>query len=205
MGTAPGATKLVKAGFVVLDVKGAIQKIIVFQFNPETVSRRLDGAGTSIAPVATTLPGETVPIGIPGPPAPPAPHEYASFTIALDAADKLQMGDAVTQQNGIAPALSALELLMYPPANSLTVWISGSKRILPVRITQMQITEQMFDPALNPIRAEVSVSLQVLKDADLSGSAHGKLLWDTHYSLKQQLANTTLSTFNLGMLGVSGI
>jgi hypothetical protein len=109
MGTAPGAIKLVKAGFVVLDVTGAIQKIVVFQYNPETLVRRLDGAGTSVPTIATTLPGETVPIGVPGPLVPPAPHETVNFTVSFDAADKLQVGDALTQQNGVYPALSALE------------------------------------------------------------------------------------------------
>ena len=210
MGTTPGAIKLVKAGFVVLDVTGAILKIIAFQYNPETLVRRLEGAATSAltsAPaISTTLPGETVPIGVPGPLALlpiPAPHETVNFTISLDAADKLQVGDAVTQQNGICPALAALELLLYPQPNSLTVWVSGSKRVQPVRITQMQITEQMFDPALNPIRAEVSVALQVLKDADLANNAHGKALWDAHYNLMQQLA--AQGAVNLATLGITGI
>jgi hypothetical protein len=205
MGTALGAIKLVKAGFVVLDVTGAILKIVVFQYNPETLVRRLDGVGASAPTSATTLLGETVPIGTPGPPALPFPHELVNFTIALDAADKLQVADALTEQNGVFPALSALELLMYPQSNSLTVWVSGSKRILPVRITQMQITEQMFDPALNPIRAEVSVVLQVLKDADFASNAHGKALWDTHSNVMQQLAKATSSSINLGMLGITGI
>jgi len=205
MGTALGAIKLVKAGFVVLDVTGAILKIVVFQYNPETLVRRLDSVGASAPTSATTLPGEAVPVGTLGPPALPSPHELVNFTIALDAADKLEVGDALTQQNGVFPALSALELLMYPQSNSLTVWVSGSKRILPVRIMNMQITEQMFDPALNPIRAEVSVVLQVLKDADLASSAHGKALWDAHSNVMQQLANATSSSISLGMLGITGI
>jgi hypothetical protein len=117
----------------------------------------------------------------------------------------LQAGDALTQQNGIYPALSALELLLYAQPNTLTVWVSGSKRVLPVRITQMQIVEQMFGPTLNPVRAEVSVALQVLKDSDLANNAHGKALWDAHYNLMQQLANAALSGVNLAMLGISGI
>jgi hypothetical protein len=205
MGTAPGAIKLVKAGFVVLDVTGAIQKIVVFQYNPETLVRRLDSAETNAPTIPTTLPGETVPIGVRGPTVPSVPHESVTFTVSLDAADKLQAGDTVTQQNGVFPALSALELLMYPQPNTLTVWVSGSKRILPVYITQMQITEQMFDPALNPIRADVSIALQVLKDADLANNAHGKALWDAHYNLMQQLANALLSGVNLAMLGITGV
>ena len=47
MGSAPGQLKLVKAGFVVLDQNAAVQKIIAFQYNPETLVRRLD-AGAAI-------------------------------------------------------------------------------------------------------------------------------------------------------------
>jgi len=47
MGSAPGQLKLVKAGFVVLDQTAAVQKIIAFQYNPETLVRRLD-AGAAI-------------------------------------------------------------------------------------------------------------------------------------------------------------
>jgi hypothetical protein len=204
MGTAPGAIRLVKAGFLVLDVTGATQKIVVFQYNPETLVRRLDPVGMVAPLAAATLPGETVPIGTAGPINLPAPHETVSFTIALDAADKLQAGDAVTQQNGILPQLAALELLLYQPSNTLTVWTSG-KRILPVRITGMQILEQMFDPTLNPIRAEVSVTLQVLKDADLPNNSKGRALWDAYFKVLQQLANASLSSTSLPMLGITGI
>jgi hypothetical protein len=204
MGTAPGAIRLVKAGFLLLDVTGATQKIVVFQYNPETLVRKLDPVAINAPPAAATLPGETVPIGTAGPINLPAPHETVSFTIALDAADKLQAGDAVTQQNGIFPQLSALELLLYQPSNTLTVWVSGSRRILPVKITSMLIVEQMFDPTLNPIRAEVSVTLQVLKDADLANNSKGRALWDAYYAALQQLANS-LGNATLATLGLKGI
>jgi len=245
MGTAPGAIRLVKAGFVVLDVTGAIQKIVAFQYNPETLVRKLEGAVAGAAGAAAPSSGTAAAGGISagagapgaktsgrtaagvsaaagtagagavaaparGAAAPvaaattPSPHEVVSFTISLDAADKLQVGDALTQQSGVYPALSALELLMYPQPNTLTVWVSGGKRILPVSLTQMQIVEQMFDPALNPIRAEVSIALQVLKDADLANNAHGKALWDAHYNLMQQLANA-LSGVSLATLGITAI
>ncbi len=204
MGTAPGPLKLVKAGFVLLDgATGVVQKVIVFQYNPETLVRRLEAASPSSASNAGTGLGISKAGGA-VPTAAPAPTETVSFTIALDAADKLQIGDPVTLQNGLLPMISALELLLYAAPASLIVWVSGNKRILPVRITSLVVNEQAFDPALNPIRAEVSVSLQVLKDADLAANPRARAIWDAHYAQLQQLANT-LAAGNLSSLGLSGI
>jgi hypothetical protein len=258
-----GSAKLVKAGFVVLDATGTISKIVVFQYNPESLVRRLDGVVSVAAPPATRLPGATAVGGVaPGAGAAsglaaaggaatgaaggsassaastgklsagaagggaagavsaagaatgaaageaavfqPEPRETVSFTLALDAADKLESGDPVTQQNGLLPAISALELLLYPVGNAITVWVSGSRRVVPVRITEMQIVEQAFDPALNPIRAEAAVTLQVLKDADLANNPRGRALWDAHFATLQQLAKL-VGGGTLGALGLTGI
>jgi hypothetical protein len=199
-----GSEKLVKAGFVVLDATtGVILKVVVFQYNPETLVRRLDAAVPVAQLPATHVPGVTVALGTAAAGPMPEPAETVNFTLALDATDKLETGDAVTQQDGLLPAISALELLLYPQANTLTVWVSGSKRVLPVRITEMQVVEQMFDPALNPIRAEVSVSLQVLKDADLASNSRGRAIWDAHYAVLQQLSQ--LDAGSLAALGITGI
>jgi hypothetical protein len=258
-----GSAKLVKAGFVVLDTTGAISKIVVFQYNPETLLRRLDGVVPVAPPPATRSPGATAVGGVaPGAGAAggvatgagvttgaaaggasgavsaggaataaagggasgagsaggvaggaaagaaavlqPEPHETVSFTLTLDAADKLEAGDPITQQNGLLPAMSALELLLYPAGNAITVWVSGSRRVVPVRITEMQVVEQAFDPALNPIRAEVAVTLQVLKDADLVNNPRGRALWDAHFATLQQLAKL-VGGGTLGALGLTGI
>ena len=189
MSSFPGSPKLVKAGFVQLDpATSVVLRVLAFQYNPETLVRHLDGVATPPPPA----PGVTA-----------APRETVTFTLVLDAADKLQAGDAVAGQSGILPALAALELLLYPAGNPLTVWVSGGKRVVPVRIAEMQIVEQAFDPALNPIRAEVAITLVVLKDADLATSAHGRALWDAHYAALQQLAQTAGGT--LAGLGLTGI
>ncbi|HWS97937.1 MAG TPA: hypothetical protein VN620_15840 [Candidatus Methylomirabilis sp.] len=204
MGSAPGQLKLVKAGFVVLDQTAAVQKIIAFQYNPETLVRRLDASaattsGTGVGSVSAAAHAEGA-----APPAPPAPTEFVSFTLSLDAADKLERGDAVTQQNGLLPIIASLELLLYPQANSLTLWVSGNKRIVPVHINELLFNEQAFDPLLNPIRGEVSVSLKVLKDADLPPGSHGRALWDTYYLQLQQLAKM-LEAVPLGALGITAV
>ena len=179
-----------------------MQRVLVFQYNPETLVRRLDAApattsGTGVGSVAALASAAALP-------AQSAPLEFASFTLSLDAADKLETGDTLTQQSGLLPAISALELLLYSPASTITVWVSGNKRIVPVRITEMQIAEQAFDPALNPIRAAVSVSLQVLKDADFPANSRGRALWDAHYATLQQLAQS-LANGTLGTLGLTAI
>ncbi len=203
MGTAPGSLRLVKAGFVLLDgVTGVVQRVIVFQYNPETLVRRLEAApvttsGTGLGSTGVAVPGGAALMAS-------VPQEFVSFTLALDAADKLEVADPLTLQTGLLPMIAALELLLSPPPGSFTVWVSGSHRILPVRISEMVLSEQAFDPLLNPIRADVSVRLQVLKDAEFPANSRGRAIWDAHYAQLQQLANT-LAAGKLSSLGLSGI
>ncbi|NIM10467.1 MAG: hypothetical protein GTO45_00615, partial [Candidatus Aminicenantes bacterium] len=87
----------------------------------------------------------------------------------LDASDKLDEGDIITQQFGIAPQLAALEMLVHPKDENLlaqlpsfilaptkgfsfskkdnppmVLFIWGRKRVLPVNITSMNVTETEF-------------------------------------------------------------
>ena len=272
MVTTSGLVKLVKAGFVVLDANDPKPKIIVFQYNPETLLRYLEGTGDGVQATTPRSPGAAATgglaagagaagatsaaaaggaaagagasasgravaggaaagtaagagaavgagatgsagatagagVGAAGGSAilRPSPRETVSFTIALDATDKLEAGDPVTQQNGVFPALSALEILMYPKPGSLTVWVSGGRRVLPVHISTMVFNEQAFDRALNPIRVEVTLSLQVLKDADLPANSRGRVLWDAHFAQLQQLAQVAFDAGSLAASGLSGI
>jgi hypothetical protein len=167
---------LLKGGFIYFDAPGSAPKILAFQYNPETLNRGLE-------PVF-------LPVSAPGQPASP-PREVIQFKLALDATDKLETGDPVAAELGIFPQLSALELLMQASAsspNSLTVFVWSKNRILPVRITGLQIAEQLFDNRLNPIRAEIAVALLVLNSADLSADPHAQELWQAHLALMRQLA-----------------
>ncbi|MGH7391910.1 MAG: hypothetical protein ACREM3_21000 [Candidatus Rokuibacteriota bacterium] len=114
--------------------------------------------------------------------------ESIDLTLQLDATDKLDEGHGLTQQFGIGPQLSVLELMIYPKTDQLfgfpignllggkdqfgavqaksipiLLFVWGRKRVLPVVMTSMQITEQAFFPDLNPRRAQVVVKLQVLE------------------------------------------
>jgi len=198
------AGKLIKAGFVELDaITGAVRKVVVFPYNPETLVRRLDGAAGVAGNIAAHVPGETVAAGV-GLSTLPPPRETVSFTLSLDAADKLERGDAVALQVGLQPIIASLEVLMSPASPSITLWVSGSRRVIPVRISELVFHEQAFDSALNPIRAEASVSLQVLKDADFPANSKGRALWDAYYQTLQQLA-TEIDPGTLAMLGLTGV
>ena len=113
-------------------------------------------------------------------------EETISFEIRLDATDKLNEGDVITEQFGIAPRLATLESMVYPKSESLLgallpdlsagghsytksqkppmiLFIWGRKRVLPVNIDSMNINETEFSTDLNPIRATVSVNLTVIE------------------------------------------
>lgn len=119
--------------------------------------------------------------------------ESLSFDIRLDATDRLNDGDAQTALFGIAPQLATLELLMEPKDESalgavvekvrtllgrgdkpgftftgtskppMVLFIWGFKRVLPVNINSMQITETEFNSLLAPTRATVAVNLTVIE------------------------------------------
>lgn len=236
-----GPARLVKAGFVQLDARNPKPQVIVFQYNPETLVRRLEGSVSAAMGAAVGAHGATAVGGVSAAGAGAsrgaaaggaaaggaaagaaggasagaaaggtqvslvAPLETVSFTIPLDAADQLERGDQLTQQSGLLPMISALELLLYPSPGVLTVWVSGSRRVLPVRISELVFSEKLFDGALNPIRAEVFVSLQVLKDAELANDPRGRALWDAHFATLQQLAKTVFDSGSIAALGLNGI
>jgi hypothetical protein len=54
----------------------------------------------------------------------------------------------------------------------LFIW--GTTRVLPVRVTTMSITEQKFDAFLNPVQAEVQMGLEIVNFASTSTDTIGK-------------------------------
>jgi hypothetical protein len=47
------------------------------------------------------------------------------------------------------------------------LWVWGRKKILPVNILNMQIKEELFSTDLNPTRAVVTVSLEVIEGPNI--------------------------------------
>jgi hypothetical protein len=196
-----GSPRLAKGALIGLDPVNPLASVIVFQYNPESMSRSLR------ANVSQDQGGGSEPLRLKGP-----PSETISFDVEIDAADQLERGDPMTQQSGIAPALASLELMLYPksalvianavltlaglieivpPEVPLALLVWGSARVLPVRLGELSITEEAFDPALNPIRAKVHLGLQVLTYDDLGLASIGGAL-----SLAQQVAKEAMATIN---------
>jgi hypothetical protein len=115
-------------------------------------------------------------------------EQTIGFELRLDATDKLDTEDPITEQFGIAPQISTLELMTYPKDESLIggalaallhkpdgfsftrsanppliLFVFGRKRVLPVNINSLNITETEFSADLNPVRATVAVSLTVIE------------------------------------------
>lgn len=149
--------------------------VIVFQINPVTVSRTPTKAQKESPPggAETGDPNQVA----------AAPTEAFSFNLRFDATDQLAARNPIAITNGILPALSALELLMHPipptggmlkipgggaahanPPNVLPIvlFFWGPQRVMPVNLTSLTINEMEYDSKLNPIRAEVTVNLQVV-------------------------------------------
>src|SRR5262249_12253236 len=137
------------------------------------------------------------------------PQESIKLDVEIDATDQLERADAIATTLGIYPTLASLEMLLYPksalvianevllnlgiieiipPEASLTLFVWGIKRILPVRLTDLSITEEAFDPNLNPIRARVSLGLRVLNYQDLGLLSPGGTLFMAHQIIKEVMA-----------------
>jgi hypothetical protein len=201
MTTFPNSPRIIKGGIVLIDPdSGAVQRIIVLQINPDTVSRTFqikalsEGGDRSEALRLTGPPVETIKIDV-----------------EIDATDQLEFPDQnqTATQLGLHPQLAALETIVYPTSDQLqsnnslaqagtleiipmqaplTLFVWSKNRVLPVRLTDLSVTEEAFDPALNPIRAKVSLGMRVLSINDLDFDHRGNSLFMAYLQQKERLA-----------------
>ena len=93
---------------------------------------------------------------------------------------------ALVIANEVLLNIGVIEII--PPEAPLTLFVWGVKRILPVRLTELSITEEAYDPNLNPIRAKVSLGLRVLNYHDLGLLSVGGTLFMAHQIAKEVMA-----------------
>jgi hypothetical protein len=99
---------------------GATPDVVVFQFNPETITH-------SWTPAEAAAPGQSGqnPLAVKG-----VPGETFTFTLAVDANEMIADGNAVSAAlagaSGVYPRLSALEMLLYPTGASGVAGLVGS-------------------------------------------------------------------------------
>jgi len=68
--------------------------------------------------------------------------------------------DAIGDALGLGGDTAATRAIPREPAPRI-LFIWGPARVLPVEIRSMSITEQKFDPFLNPVQAEVQIGMAV--------------------------------------------
>ncbi len=179
------------------DFLGPLPNVVIFQFNPETLTRVLQvpprpaGAGAR----ETTQAGEP-------------PVERLTVRAEFDAAELKNSENVLALALGVGPQLAALEQMVRPsgPIGALIgaaidaigsalglgggasapeqpvprekypriLFIWGLTRVLPVMIESMTITELQYDTLLNPTHAEVSIGLAVITIDRCSDDVIGK-------------------------------
>jgi hypothetical protein len=193
----PRSPRLQKGAIVALDSRtNRITQTVRFQYNPQTLTRTLQAQG-----IGGEMANRDEAFRLRG-----APIETIKLEIELDATDQLAKGDPIAVAQGVHPQLATLEALIYPKSASviarnerakagmlevipeqapITILEWGYRRILPVRLTDFDITEDEFDVKLNPIRASVSLSLRVLNYDDLPWGSRAAMLFLVHHIQKE--------------------
>jgi hypothetical protein len=215
----PSSPKLIKGGLVVLAPGGgAVLRQIALQYNPDSLSRSYqvqgvggDGGGERAQPFR--LKGPAI--------------ESIKVDAEIDATDQLEFPDSNPNATdfGIAPQLAVLEALVnpsvdellavaaqtangtleiLPPEAPLVLFIWSRNRVVPVRVTEFSITEEAFDPALNPIRAKVSLGLRVMTTDDFGFTHKGGTIFISHLRTREALA-AKAGTATLASLGITDL
>jgi hypothetical protein len=214
----PGSPRLLKGGIVLIDpVTALVRRVIALQYNPDTITR-------SFQPQAfgTESGDRSEALRLKGPPV-----ETIKVEVEIDATDQLEKPEEnpTAVQLGLQPQLAVLETILYPessrliennnlaksgtleivPAQApLTLFVWSEKRTMPVRLTELSVTEEAFDPALNPIRAKVSLGMRVLNTNDLPFESKGGSLYLIYHQQKEKLARTGPAG-SFGTRGLGGI
>lgn len=204
------------------DLIGPIPNVVIFQFNPESLTRALQvpPRPTGATQRETSQAGEKT-------------FEKITFKAHFSAANLLDEDKVLARMFGIGPQLAALEKMVLPsakvagllgavidkiagaaappapPAQPIPretypriLFIWGPTRVLPVTIDSMTIAEQEYDFLLNPVRAEVDITLSVITIDQCSDDvlAKGALQYSTiakEAMAIANLANTAEQIFEL--------
>jgi hypothetical protein len=214
----PLSPRLIKGGIVTMDADTAVvSRVIPLQYNPDTLTRTLQiqslpGASDGTHVDVLRLRGPAI--------------ENIRVEAELDATDQLEFPSRfpLAGKYGLHPQLSQLEMLVNPTVETLladdqmassgsleiipleqplTLFVWSAMRVVPVRLTEFSITEEAFDPNLNPIRAKVSLGMRVLNVDDLGFDHPGGRMFLAYLNNKEQLASRVASAA-LTTLGLGG-
>jgi hypothetical protein len=201
MTTFSNTPRILKGGIVLLDpASGSIVRIIILQYNPETITRTISPQAISESADRS----QALRIKAPA-------TETIKLDATIDATEQLEFPDLNPRavEFGVHPQIAALEVLVQPPSarliannalanagtleiapveTSLPLFVWSKSRVVPVRITDLSVTEEAFDTALNPIRAKVSLGMRVLSVNDLGFEHRGGSIFMAYLQSLEQLA-----------------
>jgi hypothetical protein len=212
----PRSPRLLKGGLVLIDpATSAVLRIVALQYNPDSVTRTLQVQG-----IGSEGGDRSEVLRIKGPPV-----ETWKIDAELDATDQLELAESTAVAVGLQAQLAVLETIVYPTSTQLetlnaqaqsgvlevaamesplTIFVWSRQRIVPVRLTEFSVTEEAFDPDLNPIRAKVSLGMRVLTVNDTGFAHKAGGLFMTYLQNKEQLARRSRSAA-FAALGVTGV
>jgi hypothetical protein len=176
-----------------------VPNVIVFQYNPETMTHtwtqpepaRTAGSETGNPLAVKGQPGEAFSFTIAmdardeiaDGSAPAAALAQASGVYSRLAALELLLYPTGASRPGLTGTVSAAVTSALRGARPgvtrtiprsvlpVTLFIWGPGRIVPVRVNDLVITEQLYDAALNPVYAQAQVTLRVLTPAELAAAS----------------------------------
>ncbi|MDX3310058.1 hypothetical protein ACWGH3_21060 [Streptomyces sp. NPDC054884] len=205
-----------RGGFVFLDPEqGRVLRVVPFQYNPEGVTRTLQprGIGADAGDRLEALrlqgpPRETFRIDAefdatdrPAPaggPAPPAASGLYGMLSALETA-VAPTGAQLTRQNDLA-GQGILEIALAEAP--LPLLVLGAHRVLPVRMLDLDVTEEAYDGELNPIRARVTLTVRVLTVDDVGFGHRAGGLYLQYQQGRERFA--ALVGYGPGAVGYAG-
>ncbi len=209
-------TNYLRGAFIAYDpdVGEEGKRTIPFRFNPENLSRQVsvekgEGAKGSGGAAGGADPEKEASSDTGG-----MTKESFNVLIRVDSDDRNGDGHEAArnlpEELGVLPELAALEDLLHPTASPVeaagdgsepveakprrptVLFIWGRKRVLPVRITGLAIEETSYNRHLNPTRAEIDVSLEVLGEADAKDNVHVQSALEFMHGTRRQLAQMFL-------------
>lgn len=214
----PGSPRILKGGLVLIDPDtSAVLRVIALQYNPDSITRSLQ-----VQAISADGGDRSEVLRLKGPPV-----ETIKLEAEIDATDQLEFPDSnrVATQTGVFAQLAALETTIYPTSAQLSandamshagtleiipmetplaLFVWSQTRILPVRVTELSITEEAFDTALNPIRAKVSLGLRVLSVNDVPSGHKAASLFMSYLQNKERLSGMA-PAMPLSALGITGV
>jgi hypothetical protein len=196
-----------------------IPNVVVFQFNPETITRTLEipprPSGASLREVNQA--GEI-------------PVEKISLVAHFSTQEEVARMNPISIAVGIGPQLAALDKLVRPtgPISGLIakavdkigslvgsgdgptqnipreayprlLFVWGVTRVLPVTIDSLSVVEKQYDALLNPTLAEVTISMTAITPDPCSDDpiAKGAFTYSQYARDALALSNTVESTLQI--------